>query len=108
VNALILTHHPEEGPGLLEDILKGRGSDMEEVGLWNGNNLPDPTPFHLLILMGGPISVDNDDAYPFLSEEKAMLRQGSWIPPWFPRPLHLFRKRPELDKLEMERYSCCR
>ena len=45
MNALIVTHHPEEGPGLLEDILKERGWEMDEVGLWNENSLPDPTPF---------------------------------------------------------------
>ena len=45
MKALIVTHHPEEGPGLLEDILKGQGWEMKKVGLWNGDNLPDPTPF---------------------------------------------------------------
>jgi len=57
VKALILTHHPEEGPGILEE----RGWKMDEVGLWNGYSLPDPTPFHLLVLMGGPMSVNDDD-----------------------------------------------
>ena len=77
MNALILTHHPEEGPGSLEDILKERGWEMVEVGLWNGNSLPDPTPVHLLILMGGPMSVNDEDLYPFLAQEKHFVRQ--WI-----------------------------
>jgi GMP synthase (glutamine-hydrolysing) len=77
VNALIVTHHPEEGPGLLEDILKQRGWDVDEVGLWNGDSLPDPTPFHLLILMGGPMSVNEEDLHPFLAQEKHFVRQ--WI-----------------------------
>ena len=77
MNALIVTHHPEEGPGLLEEILKERGWEMDEVGLWNGNSLPDPTPFHLLILMGGPMSVNDDDLHPFLAQEKHFVRQ--WI-----------------------------
>jgi GMP synthase (glutamine-hydrolysing) len=73
VNTLIVTHHPEEGPG----ILKERGWKMEEVGLWKGNSLPDPTPFHLLILMGGPMSVNDEDLHPFLVQEKQFVRQ--WI-----------------------------
>lgn len=61
MKALILIHHPEEGPGLLEAILRERGWEMDEVGLWNGNSLPDPTPFYPLILMGGPMSVNDED-----------------------------------------------
>ena len=77
MNALIVTHHPEEGPGLLEDILKEQGWEKKEVGLWNGANLPDPTPFHILILMGGPMSVNDNDLHPFLVQEKQFVRQ--WI-----------------------------
>lgn len=77
MNALIVTHHHEEGPGLLEDILKQRGWEMKEVGLWNGNSLPDPTPFHFLIVMGGPMSVNEEDLHPFLAQEKLFVRQ--WI-----------------------------
>ena len=77
MDALILTHHPDEGPGLLEDILKDRGWEMKEVGLWDGDSLPDLTPFHLLILMGGPMSVNDEDLHPFLAQEKPFVRQ--WI-----------------------------
>jgi GMP synthase (glutamine-hydrolysing) len=77
VNALIVTHHSEEGPGLLEEILRQRGWKMDEVRLWNGNSLPDPTPFHLLVLMGGPMSVNDDKLHPCLVEEKTFVRR--WI-----------------------------
>ncbi len=30
MKALIFTHHPEEGPGLLGDILRARGWEMSE------------------------------------------------------------------------------
>ena len=75
MKALIVTHHPEEGPGLLETILRERGWEMDTVGLWNGKSLPDPTPFHLLILMGGPMSVNDDDLHPFLVDEKTFVRR---------------------------------
>jgi GMP synthase (glutamine-hydrolysing) len=77
MKALIITHHPEERPGLLEDILRERGWEVTEAGLWNGDNLPDPTPFHLLILMGGPMSVNEENLYPFFAQEKQFMRQ--WI-----------------------------
>jgi GMP synthase (glutamine-hydrolysing) len=77
VKVLIVTHHPEEGPGLLEPILRERGWGVDEVGLWNGNSLPDTAPFHLLILMGGPMSVNDDDLHPFLIKEKAFVCR--WI-----------------------------
>jgi GMP synthase (glutamine-hydrolysing) len=77
VKALIYTHHPDEGPGLLEEILKERKWEVKEIGFWNGEKIPDPDPFHLLILMGGPMSVSQEDLYPFLVEEQAFVR--AWV-----------------------------
>jgi GMP synthase-like glutamine amidotransferase len=77
VKALIYTHHPEEGPGLLKDILRERGWEVEEVELWKGEKIPNPAPFHLLILMGGPMSANEEDLYPFLAEEKTFVKR--WI-----------------------------
>ena len=61
MKALIVMHHPEEGPGLLKDLVKEGGWEVDEVRLWNGDSLPDPVPFHFLILMGGPMSVNDDN-----------------------------------------------
>jgi GMP synthase-like glutamine amidotransferase len=75
VKALVYTHHPEEGPGLLKDVLKERGWEVKEVQLWQGEMIPES--FHLLILMGGPMSVNEEDRYPFLAEEKRYVRH--WV-----------------------------
>ena len=77
MKALIYTHHPEEGPGLLKAILRERGWEVEEVELWKGEKIPEPKPFHLLILMGGPMSANDEALYPFLSEEKTFVQR--WI-----------------------------
>jgi GMP synthase (glutamine-hydrolysing) len=77
VKALLYTHHPDEGPGLLTDILRERGWEVEEAKLWKGEPIPDSRSFHLLILMGGPMSVNDEDVYSFLSAEKAFVRQ--WV-----------------------------
>jgi GMP synthase-like glutamine amidotransferase len=77
VKALIFTHHPDEGPGLLIDILRERGWEVKEVKLWNGEPMPDSRFFHLLILMGGPMSVNDEDLYPFLLNEKAFVHR--WV-----------------------------
>jgi GMP synthase-like glutamine amidotransferase len=50
---------------------------VKEVKLWKGESIPDPRSFHLLILMGGPMSVNDEDAYSFLIEEKQFVRR--WL-----------------------------
>ena len=77
MKALVCTHYPAEGPGLIRDILRETGWEVEEVELWKGEKIHEQRPFHLLILMGGPMSVSDEDVYPFLVEEKAFVRQ--WI-----------------------------
>jgi GMP synthase (glutamine-hydrolysing) len=77
VKALIFTHHPDEGPGLLKDILRECGWKVKEVGLWKGEEILETGHFHLLILMGGPMSVHDEDLYSFLSKEKAFVRR--WV-----------------------------
>ena len=73
----MFTHHPEEGPGLLKDILRQRGWEVRETEVWKGEQIPDSRSFHLLILMGGPMSVHDEDAYSFLLEEKQFVRR--WV-----------------------------
>jgi GMP synthase (glutamine-hydrolysing) len=77
VKALVYTHHPEEGPGLVKDILRQRGWEVEEVRLWQGEIIPERGSFHLLILMGGPMSANDEDLHPFLLNEKAFVRH--WV-----------------------------
>ena len=77
MKALVLTHHPDEGPGLFKEILIQRGWEVQEVWLWKVRGLPEPAPFHLLVIMGGPLSVNEEDSYPFLLAEKDFVRR--WI-----------------------------
>jgi len=77
MRALIFTHHHDEGPGLLEKLLKMRGWEIEEAELWQNREMPDPAPFHLLILMGGPMNVHDEKLYPFLGPEKDFVYQ--WL-----------------------------
>ena len=77
MKALVYTHYPTEGPGLIRDILREKGWEVKEVGFWKGERMPKTVPFHLLILMGGPMSVNDEDVHPFLVEEKAFVRQ--WV-----------------------------
>jgi len=77
VKALLYTHHPEEGSGLLKAILRERGWEVKEAKLWKGEPIPEPRSFHLLILMGGPMSVHDEDVYSFLLEEKQFVRR--WV-----------------------------
>jgi len=47
------------------------------VKLWEGEPIPEPGSFHLLILMGGPMSVHDEDVHSFLSGEKIFVRR--WV-----------------------------
>lgn len=76
MKALVYTHHPQEGLGLIEQILIARGWEVRQVRLWEEQS-PDLAPFHLLIIMGGPMSVNEKDLYPFLHQEEEQIRR--WV-----------------------------
>lgn len=70
--AVVLTHEALEGPGLLGPALRRAGFDVQV-------RLCEPRPADagadLLVVMGGPMSVEDTERHPFLAEERALLRQ---------------------------------
>ncbi|MBF6557776.1 MAG: type 1 glutamine amidotransferase [Acidimicrobiales bacterium] len=50
---------------------------MRTVELDHGETVPDLDPFDLLVVMGGPMDVWEEDRYPWLVEEKSVIRQ--WV-----------------------------
>lgn len=74
--ALFFLHYPSEGPGLLAEGLRRLGWEVLERRLWlEPPGIPAQTDF--LILMGGPMSVRDEEQYPFLRAEKEILR--GWL-----------------------------
>jgi len=66
-------HHPMEGVGTFHELLKERGWIPSHT-LWDrgGSALP-PDKWDMLVVMGGPMNVYEDDVHPWLVDEKAAL-----------------------------------
>lgn len=72
--ALILTHERHEGPGQFGEILGARGFGCRTIFTPRESvNEFDPLAPDLVLVMGGPMGVYEEDIYPFLKEEKKFL-----------------------------------
>lgn len=71
---LILQHSPVEHAGVFRDFLLEDRLDWHTVELDKGEPIPDLAPFDLMIAMGGPQHVWQEDQYPWLQGEKAAIR----------------------------------
>ena len=73
MKAHILQHVPFEGPGHIGDWLAARGADVGTSRLWESPALPDPAAVELLVVMGGPMSVNDEAEFPWLVAEKRFI-----------------------------------
>jgi GMP synthase (glutamine-hydrolysing) len=74
---LILIHTRAEGPGTLVDFLEHVGASFQTVRLYEEDKLPAGAGgFDAVVTMGGPMSVNDEDLYPFIEEEKTFLRRA--------------------------------
>jgi GMP synthase-like glutamine amidotransferase len=73
---LTFEHMPWEGPGIhLLRSAKRWGVQLEVIEVWH-EPIPDLTPYDALIVLGGEANVDQEEKYPFLSAEKAVIRRS--------------------------------
>ncbi|MCX7005194.1 MAG: type 1 glutamine amidotransferase [bacterium] len=74
-DVLFLLHTATEGPGTIAPFVAARGARAHYACLYAGAGLPaDPRHYDLIVAMGGPMNVDEEEHYPFLREETAFLR----------------------------------
>lgn len=74
---LILQHIQCEGPGSLGDFLQKKSVSLDERRLADGDVLPDGLRgYSALISLGGPMNVDEEIKYPFLKQEKLLLKEA--------------------------------
>lgn len=74
---LAVQHVPKEPMGIIEDILREKGIEYEYARVFeNGYQLPELRDFTHLIIMGGPMGAYEKKEYPFLGEEKALIRRA--------------------------------
>jgi GMP synthase-like glutamine amidotransferase len=69
VRVLVLQHIACEPPGVYEDVLRERRAELIRVELDEGERIPE-TPVDAIVAMGGPMSVNDDAALPWLADEK--------------------------------------
>ncbi|MDE2221758.1 MAG: type 1 glutamine amidotransferase [Candidatus Omnitrophica bacterium] len=73
---LIIKHIDIEGPGTLGDFFKSQGQEFQIVELGAGDPLPaDPHAYKAVVVLGGPMNVDEEDKYPFLKPENEFIRK---------------------------------
>lgn len=68
-------HVPFEGLGQLEPWLRGAGFQIGCTRLFDSIEWPEPATIDFLVVMGGPMSVNDEEIYPWLKEEKGFLRR---------------------------------
>ena len=74
--ALALRHLAFEDLGLIEPLLVKRGFEVRyhEAGV-DDFNAVDLAVVDLLVVLGGPISVEDEERFPWLIDEVALIRQ---------------------------------
>lgn len=70
-----IIHAPFEKPGEIETWAAKRRLSLSYINTYAGDKLPNPEEVDLLILMGGPQSATDLDAYPYLKQETIFTRK---------------------------------
>ena len=74
---LVLQHVAVEHPGIFRDLWSQSGFHLDQVQLDEGNQIPDLSAYDLMVVMGGPMDVWQEDLHPWLVPEKAAIRR--WV-----------------------------
>ncbi len=73
MSVLILKNVPSEGPGTIEDFLREKGMQYRIVDCQR-ESIPQSQDVDILVMLGGPMSVNEEDIYPFLTAEIELAR----------------------------------
>lgn len=72
----ILQHEYNEPGGLFADYIRECGRELVQIPLYETNEVPPLHATHLII-MGGPMSVNDEREFPWLIAEKQIIRE--WV-----------------------------
>lgn len=75
MRAHYLQHVPFEGLGSIELWLESNGYKLTNTRIFESVDLPAPKAIDLLVVMGGPMSVNDEDKFPWLALEKQFVRE---------------------------------
>jgi GMP synthase-like glutamine amidotransferase len=76
MRAHILQHVPFEGAGAISEWLAARGAEVSYTRFFESDDLPDPAALDLLVVMGGPMSVNDEAQFPWLVAEKGFIARA--------------------------------
>ena len=71
-----LQHVPFEGLGSIRPWLSARGAHVTSTRLYEDPRLPEVSELDWLIVMGGPMSANDDDRLPWLAPERALIAEA--------------------------------
>ena len=72
--ACVFQHVPFEGLGHVEPCLLRRGYQISYTRFFNSDETPDPRTVDFLVILGGPMSVNDEYIHPWIVAEKNWLR----------------------------------
>ena len=76
MNVHVLQHVPFEGIGSMAVWLESRGADVSYTRFFKSPVLPQVKDYDLIIVMGGPMSVNDEATLPWLRAEKQFVRDA--------------------------------
>lgn len=71
-----LQHAPFEGPAAIASLAESAGHTVSSSRLDCGEALPDIDCFDLLVVLGGPMSVNDERLYPWIAAEKRLIQKA--------------------------------
>lgn len=75
MRAHYLQHVPFEGLGMIESWLIEEEYEVTSTRFFESDNLPNPDQINFLIILGGPMSVNEEKKFPWLAKEKRFIRK---------------------------------
>ena len=75
MRAQIFQHLPFEGPGTIQPWLINAGYKIAFTRFFSADEIPALSDVDFLIVMGGSMSVNDEDKYPWQVEEKQFIRE---------------------------------
>jgi GMP synthase-like glutamine amidotransferase len=76
VRVQVFQHVPFEDLGSIRPWLVARGADVHYTRFFAHDPLPSVDDFDALIVLGGPMSVNDEALHPWLTQEKQLLRDA--------------------------------
>jgi GMP synthase (glutamine-hydrolysing) len=77
MQAIIFQNWEPEGPGIFADVLDKKGWGRDVVHLYRGEKIPSEwRNYDLLVVVGGPMNVYEEDTYPFLAQETIAIKKA--------------------------------